>query len=320
MGGSGRKACARRGSAATTSGSGAVARADKMVPMPQSVTELIDLLDLEEIEVGLFRAQQPDTRLQRVFGGQVLAQALIAAARTVAVTRVLHSAHAYFLRPGRTDLPIVYDVEAVRDGGSFSSRRAVARQGGQVIFYLSASFHEVEDGFEHMDPMPSDVPPPEDCPTLGEVLAKASGRPASRWESEWGALEVRYVGDSRPGGSLVDPAHPARARVWVRTSGTLPDDRRLHHAALAYLSDLTLLSASTVPHGVLIGISVQAASIDHAMWFNRPFRADEWLLYDQISPSAASALGLSTGRLYQDGVLVSNVAQEGLIRPLPNRH
>lgn len=286
--------------------------------MPQSVTELIDLLDLEEIEIGLFRARQPDTQLQRVFGGQVLAQALVAAARTVPVTRVLHSLHAYFLIAGRTDLPMVYDVEAVRNGGSFSSRRVVARQGGKVIFYLSSSFHELENGFEHLDPMPEDVPPPEQCPKLSEVLFKASGRPISFWESEWGALDVRYVGDSGSGGALANARHPARARVWVRADGTLPDDRRLHQAALAYASDLTLLSATTVPHGVLIGLNVQAASIDHAMWFHRPFRTDDWLLHDQVSPSASNGLGLATGRLFQDGVLVANVAQEGLIRPLQN--
>jgi acyl-CoA thioesterase II len=287
--------------------------------VPQSVTELLDLLELEEIEVGLFRARQPDTQLQRVFGGQVLAQALVAASRTVNVERGLHSVHGYFLRPGRTDLPIVYDVETVRDGGSFSSRRVVARQGGQIIFYLSSSFHEREDGFDHADPMPDSVPGPDECPTLGEVLAKLSGRASTLWEREWGALDVRYVGDSRPGGKLEDARHPARARVWIRSSGPLPEDRRLHQAALAYASDLTLLSASTVPHGVLIGLNVQAASLDHAMWFHRPFRADEWLLYDQVSPSASNALGLSTARLFQSGALISNVAQEGLIRPLRSR-
>ena len=250
--------------------------------MPQSVVELIDLLDLEEIEIGLFRARQPDTQLQRVFGGEVLAQALIAAARTVPVSRALHSLHAYFLLPGRIDIPIVYDVEAVRDGGSFSSRRVVARQGGKVIFYLSSSFHEMEEGFEHLDPVPDDVPAPEDCPTLGEVLFKASGRPVSFWEHEWGALDVRYVGDSRPGGALLNARHPAHSRVWVRTNGSLPDDRRLHQAALAYASDLTILGATTVPHGVYVGLNVHAASIDHAMWFHRPFRADDWLLYDQV--------------------------------------
>ena len=287
--------------------------------MPQSTDELIHLLDLEEIEVGLFRARQPDTQLQRAFGGQVLAQALTAATRTVATSRTVHSLHAYFLRPGRTDTSMVYDVESVRDGGSFSSRRVVARQGGQVIFYLSASFHEREEGFDHSDPVPVDVPDPEQCPKLSEVMAQASGRSSSFWEREWGALDVRYIGDSRPGGSLVDPRHPARARVWIKTDGSLPDDPRLHQAALAYASDLTLLSASMVPHGVLIGVNVQAASIDHAMWFHRPFRADDWLLYDQISPSASAGLGLSTARLFQGGTLVSDVAQEGLVRPIAPR-
>jgi len=287
--------------------------------MPQSVTELIDLLDLEEIEIGLYRARQPRSRLQRVFGGQVLAQALSAAMRTVPESRVVHSLHAYFLVGGRIDIPIVYDVELVRDGGSFSSRRVVARQGGRVIFYLSASFHLLEEGFEHADPTPAGVPAPEDCPSLREVLAAGSGRTAEFWDQEWGALDVRYVGDSRRGGVPEDPEHPARARIWVRTSGPMPDDPRLHLAALAFISDLTLLSASTVPHDALIGFDVQAASIDHAMWFHRPFRADQWLLYDQISPSANHALGLSTARLFQGGSLVSDVAQEGLIRPLRTR-
>jgi acyl-CoA thioesterase-2 len=228
--------------------------------------------------------------------------------------------HGYFIRPGRTDLPIVFDVENIRDGRSFSARRAVARQGGQVIFFASSSFHTPEEGVEHADAVPADVPDPEDCPTLSEVLSQASGRPASLWEQEWGALEVRYIGDSRPpDGALVDPAHPARARVWIRTSGALGDDPRQHESALAYASDLTLLSASTTPHGLIIGLNVQAASIDHAMWFHRPFRADQWLLYDQVSPSASSALGLSTARLFQGGELVCTVAQEGLIRPLRER-
>ena len=284
--------------------------------MPQSVGELIDLLELEEIEIGLFRAQQPDTQLQRVFGGQVLAQAVMAASRTVVVTRVLHSLHGYFLIPGRTDTPIVYDVEAVRDGGSFSSRRVVARQGGRVIFYLSSSFHKTETGYEHADPPPNEVPDPDSCPRLSEVLAKVAGREPSFWEREWGALDVRYVGDSRPGGALADALNPARARVWIKANGSLPDERRLHQAALAYASDLTLLAVTTVPHGVFVGLNVQAASIDHALWFHRPFRADDWLLFDETSPSASGGLGLSTARLFQQEALVADVAQEGLIRPL----
>ena len=286
--------------------------------MPESVDELTTLLDLEEIEVGLFRARQPRTSLQRVFGGQVLAQALTAATRTVPPERTVHSLHGYFLVAGRTDLPIVYDVELVRDGGSFSSRRVVARQSGQVMFYLSASFHVHEEGYEHADVAP-EAPAPEDSPQLTEVLAGLTGRSASGWQHEWGAIDVRYVGDSRSGGAIHDPVHPARARVWVRVAGELPDDPVLHQAALAYTSDLTLIGVSVVPHGVVVGYTVHAASLDHAMWFHRPFRADRWLLYDQVSPSASGALGLSTGRLFQDGRLVATVAQEGLIRPLRDR-
>lgn len=291
-----------------------------MVLMPQSTADLVKLLDLEPIESNLFRGQQPETRLQRAFGGQVLAQALVAAARTVDSDRLLHSMHGYFLRPGRTDQPIIYDVELVRDGGSFSARRAVARQSGKVIFFLSASFHVDEPGFEHQDQMPTDVPAPEDCPSLQQVLEKVSGRRAAAMEAEWGALEVRYAGDSREGGELVDPRHPARARVWLRSADRLSDELLLHQTVLAYASDLTLLGASVVPHEAFIGSpTLQAASVDHAMWFHRPLRADEWLLYDQISPSATAGLGLSTGRLFQGGRLVTSVAQEGLIRDVSNR-
>lgn len=284
--------------------------------MPQSLDELLDLLQLEAIEETLFRARQPETQLQRAFGGQVLAQALTAAGLTVPEGRSPHSLHGYFLLEGRIDKPIVYDVDPIRDGGSFSTRRVLARQSGKVIFYMSTSFHREEDGWEHADPMPDDVPPPDACPSMAEILAELTGSPADRWTREWGALDVRYVGNSGPGGGLDDPQHPARARIWIKADGTLPDDHFLHQCVLAYASDLTLLGASLVPHGKVIGTpAVQAASIDHAMWFHRPFRADQWLLYDQISPSASNALGLSTARLFQDGTLVSDVAQEGLIRP-----
>ena len=285
--------------------------------MPQSVTELIDLLDLEEIEIGLFRARQPDTQLQRVFGGQVLAQALMAAARTVPVSRVLHSLHAYFLLPGRTDIPIVYDVEAVRDGGSFSSRRVVARQGGKVIFYLSSSFHEMEEGFDHLDPVPEDVPPPEECPTLGEVLFKATGRPISFWEREWGALDVRYVGDSRPGGALVNARHPARARVWVRARRKVarrpsaPSSR----AGVRQRSD-----AAGRNHGA-------ARGFDRAQRAGRVYRP-RYVVSSAVPCRRVVALRPSlTVRLERPrvgnravssrtNILISNVAQEGLIRPL----
>jgi acyl-CoA thioesterase-2 len=285
--------------------------------MPQSVHELLELLHLEEIEEGLYRANQPRTRLQRAFGGQVLAQALAAAGLTVPEGRAPHSLHGYFLLEGRIDKPIVYDVDSIRDGGSFSTRRVLARQGGQVIFYMSASFHrQEENSWEHADPVPEGVPAPEQCPSMAEVLADLTGAPAEVWTTEWGALDVRYIGNSGPAGGLDDPRHPARARIWIKADGELPDDPFLHQCVLAYASDLTLLGASLVPHGVVIGSpAVQAASLDHAMWFHRPFRADRWLLYDQISPSASNALGLSTARLFADGVLVADVAQEGLIRP-----
>lgn len=283
--------------------------------MPESLTELLDLLNLEEIESDLFRARQPKTLLQRAFGGQVLAQSLVAAGLTVPEDRLPNSVHGYFLVEGRTEIPIVYDVDPVRDGGSFSMRRVSARQAGKVIFYMSASFHGGEDGWDHADPAPQDVPPPDACPSMAQVLAEATGAPASHWEHEWGALDARYAGDSRPGGSLVDPQHPARARVWIRADGPMPDDRLLHQCVLAYASDLTLLGASLVPHGETLGSpNVMAASLDHAMWFHRPFQVNDWLLYDQVSPSAHAGLGLSTARLFQQDALVSDVAQEGLIR------
>lgn len=288
--------------------------------MPQTVEQLVDLLDLEEIEQGLYRGSHPVTSLQRAFGGQVLAQALIAAYRTAPDDRTVHSLHAYFMRPGRIDSPIIYDVETLRDGGSFSTRRVLARQGGSVIFTMSASFHVSEAGLDHADPEPTDVPAPDDCPRLADVMASLSGRSADAWLEEWGVLDVRYVGDSRPGGELVHPEHPARARVWVRVAGSLPDPLAWQQAALAYASDLTLLSVSTVPHPVVFGSpQLQAASLDHSMWFHRPFRADRWLLYDQVSPSAHGGVGLSYGRLFQDGALVAAVAQEGLIRPMRDR-
>ena len=284
-------------------------------PVPASLDELLALLDLEEIEVNLFRGRQPRTRLQRVFGGQVASQALMAASRTTADDRFPHSLHAYFLRSGDTAVPIVYDVERTRDGSSFSTRRVVARQHGQSIFYLSASFQIAETGFDHQDSAP-DAPGPDACPTLGEVLQRISGRPIEAWDEEWAALDVRYAGDSRPGGAIARDGRAARARVWVRASGAIPDQPALHECVLAYASDLTVLAASLVPHGTFIGDPrLRTASIDHAMWFHRPFRADAWLLYDQVSPSASGARGFSTGGLFTEaGVLVASVAQEGLIR------
>ncbi|HEX7189579.1 MAG TPA: acyl-CoA thioesterase II [Actinomycetes bacterium] len=279
--------------------------------MPQSTDELLSLLDLETIEDGLYRGRQPDTSLQRVFGGQVASQALVAATRTVEAGRAVHSLHAYFLRPGDTAVPIVYDVERTRDGRAFSTRRVVARQHGRTIFYLSASYQVPEEGLEHQDPMP-EVAPPDDCPELGDVLARLSGRPRAEWDREWAALDVRYAGDVRAPGERHEPV----SRVWLKASGPVGDDPVVHAAVLTYASDLTLLSAAVLPHGTYIGDPrLQPASLDHAMWFHRPFRADEWLLYDQTSPSASGGRGLATGRLFTaDGDLAVSVVQEGLLR------
>ena len=283
--------------------------------MPQSVDELLALLDLETLEDCLFRGRQPDTALQRVFGGQVAAQALVAAARTTDLDRQVHSLHAYFLRPGDTRVPIVYDVERTRDGRSFSTRRVVGRQHGASIFYLSASFQVPEEGLDHQDRMPA-VAGPGDCPELGDVLSGLTGRPRDQWDREWAALDLRFAGDSRPGGALHDEDHPALARLWLRAAGALGDDPVVHAAVLTYASDLSLLSASLVPHETWLGDPrLQPASLDHAMWFHRPLRADAWLLYDQTSPSASGARGFALGSLFaEDGRLVATAAQEGLVR------
>jgi acyl-CoA thioesterase-2 len=289
-----------------------------MQRVPHSVPELLDILALERLEFDLYRGRQPDTALQRVFGGQVAAQALFAACQTVEDDVVVHSLHSYFLRPGDTSIPIVYDVERIRDGKSFSTRRVVARQHGKSIFYLTASFHVDEVGFDHQDAMP-EVPAPEDCPSLGDLYRKVTGRADDdSWEREWAALDVRYAADSRPDGSLAGPDQPARTQIWLRAAGSVPDDVVLNTCVLTYASDLTLLGVALVPHGLLIGSrQIQPASLDHSMWFHRPFRADEWMLYDQHSPSASGGRGFATGRVFsRTGTLIASVAQEGLIRPV----
>lgn len=282
--------------------------------MPQTTEELIDLLRLEPIEPGIFRGPHPDTTFQRLFGGQVLAQALTAARCAAPAERVAHSLNAYFLRPGRVDTPMIFEVENLRDGGSFSARRVVARQHGKVIFALSASFQVAEDGLNHHDPLPVSVPRPDNCPPLAEVLAKRFGGPLGIFE-EWDALDVRWADDSTRHGTMEANSHGAHMRIWVKTTGPLPQDQHVHRAILAYLSDITLLSVSTLPHRVIfMSPQMQAASIDHAMWFHREVHADRWLLYDMVSPSASHARGFSTGRLFQEGRLVASCAQEGLIR------
>ncbi len=288
--------------------------------MPSSADELVSLLDLEPIDINLFRGTQPDTVLQRVFGGQVAAQALVAGARTVDEALVLHSLHSYFLLPGDTTVPIVYDVERIRDGRSFSTRRIVARQHGRGIYFMTASFQVPEEGFDHQDVMP-EVSSPEESVNLADMFRARTPETAEQWIREWAALDLRYVGDSRPGGAIPADERPSQSRLWMKVSGKLNDDPLLHQAAFTYASDLTLLGTTLVPHGIHVSHpEMQSASLDHTVWFHRPFRSDEWLLYDQTSPSASGGRGLGIGRVFTEaGALVATVAQEGLIRHRPRK-
>lgn len=284
--------------------------------MPSSLEEVVVLLDLEELEVGLYRGSQPESStLKRVFGGQVAAQALMAAQLTVPQDRHVHSMHVYFILGGDPRIPIVYDVQVVRDGGSFNTRRVEARQHGAIIFYMTASFQKQEGGFDHQDRMPV-VPAPDDVPHLRDIIAAGGDDHSLSWKKEWSSFDMRYVGDNRDDDDPQREYVPVCQRLWFRANGTLPVSTNVHNAAFAYISDFSLLGAALVPHGVHIGSpEVQPASLDHTIWFHRPIAADQWLLYDQTSPSASGARGLSTARVFaQDGALVATVAQEGLIR------
>jgi acyl-CoA thioesterase II len=277
--------------------------------------ELIATLDLEKLEENLFRGTSPQVGWQRVFGGQVIAQALVAAQRTVVESRFVHSLHAYFMRPGDPSIPIVYEVDRIRDGGSFTTRRVVAVQHGKAIFSLSASFQEDEDGFEHQQAIPP-VPTPEELGGEGDIVSRYVENAPEAIRRYW----------LRPRPIEFCPAYPEDyfnrqqleplQNVWVRTTGPSPDDRRLRAAILAYLSDMTLLDTSLYAHGTSVFDSrLQVASLDHAMWFHRDFSLDDWLLYVQDSPSASGARGMTRGSLYdRQGVLIASVAQEGLIR------
>ncbi|MDQ8707336.1 acyl-CoA thioesterase II [Streptomyces sp. LHD-70] len=276
---------------------------------------LLDLLDLERIEQDIFRGQSRSAIVPRVFGGQVAAQALIAAGRTVPEGRGAHSLHAYFLRPGDPGAPIVYTVDRIRDGRSFTTRRVVAVQHGQPIFHLSASFQEYEEGLEHQVDMPA-APAPESLPTAAEMLPRnLPADVAERLIEARAAVDLRYV-DTPPWGSVGTPRAP-RSQVWFRTNGKLVDDPLLHVCLATYVSDMTLLDSVLLAHGRggwAVG-DVVGASLDHAMWFHRPFRADEWLLYDQESPSASGGRGLGQAGIYtQDGRLAISVIQEGVVR------
>ena len=283
-----------------------------------ALKRLLELLDLETLEVNLFRGRSPEEDRQRVFGGQVLSQALVAARRTVDEERHAHSLHAYFLRPGDPNVPILYQVDRIRDGRSFTTRRVVAIQHGRPIFNMSTSFQVKEAGFEHQMPMPA-VPEPGGLPGEQELAERhrASAPPERLVDDDWMQRERPIEQRFADAINWYDPVpQDPLLRVWLRAAGRLPDSHGLHQAVLAYASDLSLLDAATMPHGVsYFDERVQIASLDHAMWFHRLFRADEWLLYVCESPSGSNARGFARGSLYdQSGRLVASVAQEGLIR------
>jgi acyl-CoA thioesterase II len=281
------------------------------------VAELLELLQIEPLEVDLFRGQSRDIGTKYVFGGQVLGQALAAAQRSVD-GRDVHSLHAYFLRAGDIDAPIVYHVDRSRDGRSFSVRRVTAIQHGQQIFGMAASFQVAEQGVSHQLSM-NDVPKPEDLaepdPIDPDALAKINAK-MQRWLTLKGPFEFRHV---YPRDELKLPKRPPLQHIWFKLRDQIGDDPALHRSALAYASDFHLLGTATLPHGIsYLQANVQMASLDHAMWFHRPFRVDDWLLYSLDSPSASGARGLARGSFYtRDGVLVASTAQEGLIRLLP---
>ena len=274
---------------------------------------LVDLLDLEPIEVNIFRGVNPNEDRQRVFGGQVAAQSLMAAGRTVETGRP-HSLHAYFLRPGDPSIPILYEVDRIRDGRSFTTRRVVAIQHGRAIFNMSASFHADEVGLSHQFPMP-DVPDPETLETLA-VRLEPYRESVGDWFARPHPIDQRHIGGLpfiHGGGK--EPTQ----RLWIRADGTLPDDPLLHACIAAYASDMSLFDTMLAPHDVSWDDpEFMGASLDHCMWFHRPFRADEWLLYDMDSPSAYGARGLARGFMFaRNGDLVVSMVQEGLMRKGP---
>ena len=279
---------------------------------------LLDLLDLEQIEVDIFRGRSPDESRQRVFGGQVAGQALVAAGRTVPADRPVHSLHAYFIRPGDPAVPLVYTVDRIRDGRSFTTRRVTAIQHGRAIFAMSASFQHPEPGPEHADPMP-DVPPPEALERNSDRLARLFGEvPAPLDRSPF---DLRSVGPLSVEAGLDPAVRTTRNLVWLRVDGDLPDDPLLHVCLMTYASDMTLLDTVLLRHGLTyLDGRTAVASLDHAMWFHREFRADRWLLYAQDSPVAHGARGLAHGEVFTaSGQLVVSVVQEGLIRTGPRR-
>jgi acyl-CoA thioesterase-2 len=282
--------------------------------MSKALDSLIELLDLEQIEADIFRGQSPSDRRQRVFGGQVAGQALVAAGRTVPVDRPVHSLHAYFIRPGDPAVPLVYIVDRVRDGRSFTTRRVSAIQHGKTIFTLSASFHHPEPGPAHAAPMP-EVPPPDSITPFAERMEKLLGPPAYDFLKS-NPIDLRVVGPLTYEAQSDPALRTDHNLVWLRADGDLPDDPLLHVCLMTYASDMTLLDSVLLRHGLSwLDGRTTGASLDHAMWFHRPFRADRWLLYAQESPAAGGARGLARGEVFTyEGELVVSVVQEGLIR------
>lgn len=282
--------------------------------MSSAVTNLLELLDLERLEINLFRGLSPQVGWQRVFGGQVIGQALVAAIRTVE-DRPVHSLHAYFLLPGDPKVPILYEVDRIRDGKSFVTRTVKAIQHGHAIFSMSASYHRQEPGLSHQAEMPK-VPPPEELPGEEELkkgVLPTMPDPVRRYYERDRPIEMRPVEFAR----YVSAGYRnTRFHVWMRATAPLPDDAAIHQCVLAYASDMMLLDSALIPHGrTVFEKSIQGASLDHALWFHRPFRADEWMLYAQDTPNAEGALGFARGLIFsRDGRLIASVAQEGLVR------
>jgi acyl-CoA thioesterase II len=285
--------------------------------MSSAIQDVLTILDLEPLEVNLFRGRSPQSRWQRVFGGQVIGQALVAACRTVedVTLRPPHSLHAYFLLGGDPKVPIIYEVDRIRDGKSFTTRRVIAIQHGHAIFSMEVSFHVEEEGWTHQFAMPN-VPKPDQLPSEAEVRSQLLARmsdPVRRYYERERPIELRPVEYGRYLGQKLDGDV---FHIWIRATGRLPDEPAIHQCVLAYASDMTLLDTALVPLGkTVFNEDVMAASLDHALWFHRPFRADEWLLYAQDSPNLGGARGLARGSIFaMDGTLVASVAQEGLLR------
>ena len=282
--------------------------------MSTAVQTMLDVLNLEQLEVNLFRGRSPQDRWQRVFGGQVIGQALVAASRTVE-GRPPHSMHAYFLVGGDPKVPIIYEVDRIRDGKSFTTRRVVAIQHGQAIFTLMVSFHNDEEGLTHQAPMPQ-VPPPEDLPSEAQIKATilpTMPEAVRRYYESERPIELRPVQYDR---YLGKKYQDGKFNVWIRATGKLPDDPAIHQCVLAYASDMSLLDTALVPHGrSLFEREFMGASLDHALYLHRPFRADDWLLYAQETPTMTGSRGFARGLIYtREGSLVASVAQEGLVR------